>query len=59
MTIDFSRSELSVIYDAIKYYKSEKLKHDKLIDYECDLILHKLYSKITINNIEPAYRSDI
>lgn len=57
--INFTHRELCIIYDAVKYFQDNTLSKDQNLSYECDLIFHKLYPKVTINGIEPAYRSDI
>jgi hypothetical protein len=64
--MDFTSHELSIIYNAVKYFQDKKLSKELLahlndpnLSWECDLIIKKLYPKITINGMEPAYRSDI
>ena len=57
--IDFSYKELTLLYKAMQYYTKEEITDDKHIQYECDLIMHKLSQYITINGIESAYRSNI
>lgn len=56
---NFTYKELNLIYDALNYYRNEKLDKDVNLNLECDLVINKLYSKVTINGIEPAYRSEI
>jgi hypothetical protein len=57
--INFTHRELCIIHDAVKYFQNETLSKDQNLSYEFDLIFNKLYSKVTINGMEPAYRSDI
>ena len=57
--MDFTSHELSIIYNAVKYFQDKKLLNDPNLSWECYLIIKKLYPKITINGMEPAYRSDI
>lgn len=57
--MNFTHKELNIIYDALNYYKNEKLDKDVNLNLECDVVINKLYSKITINGIEPAYRSEL
>lgn len=57
--MDFTYQELSIIYNAVKYYQDKKLSNDSNLSWECDLIIKKLYPKVSVNGIEPAYRSDI
>lgn len=57
--MNFTYKELNLIYDALNYYRNEKLDKDVNLNLECDLVINKLYSKVTINGIEPAYRSEI
>ena len=54
--MDFTSHELSIIYNAVKYFQDKKLSNDPNLSCECDLIIKKLYPKISINGIEPAYR---
>lgn len=56
---NFTYKELNLIYDALNYYRNEKLDKDVNLNLECDLVIKKLYPKVTINGIEPAYRSEI
>jgi hypothetical protein len=57
--IDLSHKEMSLLYEAMQYYTKEEITDDKHIQYECDLIMHRLSQYITVNGMEPAYRSDI
>lgn len=57
--MNFTYKELNLIYDALNYYRNEKLDKDVNLNLECDLVINKLYPKVTINGIEPAYRSEI
>jgi hypothetical protein len=54
--MDFTSHELSIIYNAVKYFQDKKLSNDPNLSWECDLIIKKLYPKISINGVEPAYR---
>ena len=57
--MNFTSQELGIIYNAIKYFQDKKLPKDSNLSWECDLIIKKLYPEITINGMEPAYRSDV
>ena len=49
--IDLSHKEMSLLYEAMQYYTKEEITDDKHIQYECDLIMHRLSQYITVNGM--------
>jgi hypothetical protein len=57
--MNFIPHENDIIYDAVRYYQMNKVTLDTKLYWDCDIILRKLFPKVKINGVEPAYRSDI
>jgi hypothetical protein len=56
--INFYGNESTILYHAVRYYQLNKTTTGSKEYWKCDELLRKLHPHVSVNGVEPGFRSD-